>query len=355
MRFFAFLMIFLDHVIFSANYSENKSPIHSFFNSHFIIGVDFYTILSGFLISWIILEEYKFTSKFSLSTFWLKRSLRIWPLYFLMIFIAIVLVWASRNILGKSVNDIPPLGWLFTFTLNFYIIKYGQAFLFFLVFLWTISVEEQFYIVIGLVLRWFKKAFIPFCILLIAASLIFRFLYLHQPVNIFFNSLTWVGTFATGGLLAYLCINKSKAFERIKNIPLWVTSLIYILFILDLIFYKQIYASDTMAVFERLSISLFLAFLLFEQNFGQKHLFQFSKSRAINYLGKISYGLFCYHGLVILIYEQSTQHIYGITSPMAVFLINPLIIFAVTVGISALSYTYFEKPIMSLRRKYQTV
>lgn len=353
MRFFAFLMIFLDHVIFSANYSENKSSLHSFFGSHFIIGVDFYTILSGFLISWIILEEYKFTSKFSLSAFWLKRSLRIWPLYFLMIGIAFLLVWASRHILGKSVNDIPPLAWLFTFTLNFYIIKYGQGFLFFLVFLWTISVEEQFYIVIGLVLRWLKKAFVLFCILLIIASLVFRFLYLHQPLNIFFNSLSWVGTFAAGGLLAYFCMKKGKVFERMKSISPWVTSFVYILFILNLIFYTQIYASDNMAVVERISVSLFLAFLLFEQNFCERHLFQLGKSRIINYLGKISYGLFCYHGLIILLYEQATQHINGINSPAAVFLINPVVIFAITVGVSALSYTYFEKPIMSLRHKYQ--
>jgi len=353
MRFFAFLLIFLDHVIFSHNFSEEKSSLHLLFNRHFIIGIDFYTILSGFLITWIILEEYRFTTKFNLSDFWLKRSLRIWPLYFLMIFTGIVLVWVARNILGRNVNNIPPLIWLFTFTLNFYIITYGKGFLFFIIFLWTISVEEQFYVVIGLALKWLKKVFIPFCLLLIIASLVFRFLYLHQPLNLFFNSLSWVGTFASGGLLAYFCISKGRVFERIKKIPLWLTAFIYTLFMINLLFYTQIYTSNMMIVLERLPASLFLAFLLFEQSFCEKHLFQLGKIPFMNYLGRISYGLFCYHGLVILLYEQSTQHISWINSPMAVFLINPIVIFVLTIIVSALSYQYFERPIMALRKKYQ--
>lgn len=215
--------------------------------------------------------------------------------------------------------------------------------------------EEQFYVTIGLALKWFRKAFVPFCILLIVLSLVFRFRYLHQSLNLFFNSLSWIGTFASGGLLAYFCINKGRVFERMENIPLWLTSLVYILFILNLAFYTQIYASDGMAVWERLTASLFLAFLLFEQNFCEKHLFQLGDIRVINYLGKISYGLFCYHGLIILLYEQVTKHISWINMPLAVFLINPVAIFAVTIGISALSYQYIERPIMSLRYKYQAV
>lgn len=355
LRFFAFLLIFIDHVIFSNRYKEANSSVHRFFNQHFVIGIDFYTILSGFLISWIILEEYKFTSRFNLFNFWLKRTLRIWPLYFILLFTGIALVWMAGHVLGRTVSPLPPLACLFTFTLNFYIIKHGQGFLFFIVFLWTISVEEQFYLTIGLALKWMRKVFVPFCILLIIVSLVFRFIYLQQSDNLFFNSLSWIGTFASGGLLASFCISGGPLLEKMKSIPPWLTLSIYSLFILNLAFYTRIYASDGMAVCERLTASLFLAFLLFEQNFSRKHLFEVGKIPFVNYLGRISYGLFCYHGLVILIYEQFTQHISWINAPVAVFLINPVLIFAVTIGISALSYQYVERPIMSLRNKYQTI
>lgn len=352
-RFLSFFLVFLGHIFFSNNPDIRNSPFHFFLNQHLILGIDFYTILSGFLISWIILEEYEFTENFNLLNFWLKRSLRIWPLYFLLISIGFLLVWMARNILGNTVSDMPPLPWLLTFTLNFYVIKYGQGFLFFILFLWSISVEEQFYAVLGIVLKWGKKVFVPFCILLIVASMAFQFLSVHQSINLYFNSLSWIGTFAAGGLLAYFCLHKGRVFERMKNTPQWVIASVYVLFILNFIFYDRIYASGFMTALERLSAILSFGFILFEQAFCEKHLFQLGKIPFFNYLGKISYGLFCYHGLVILIYEKSTQTISWINSPFAVFFINPIVIFVVTVVISALSYNYFEKPIMSLRHKYQ--
>lgn len=354
-RFLAFLAVFAEHIIFTQDKTIRDASCYKFYDAHLTIGVigwDFYTVLSGFLITWIILEEYQFTSKFSLIYFWLKRCLRIWPLYFLMILIGLGLVWGSQYFLGRQVTDIPPLSWLLSFTLNFYIVKHGQNFLFFLVFLWSISVEEQCYAAWGILLKWVKKAFVPFCILLVVASIIFRIFAVNNSLNLHFNSLSWVGNFAAGGLLAYFCINRNKAFEKLKNIPVGVTALIYVLFILNLAFYKQIYSSDVMTVVERLTATLFFGFMIFEQTFCNKHLFQFGKIPSLNYLGRISYGLFCYHGLVILFYEQFTKNISWVNNPVAVFLINPVAIFALTVIISVLSYEYFEKPIMTLRHKY---
>jgi peptidoglycan/LPS O-acetylase OafA/YrhL len=355
-RFLAFLVVFVEHIIFTQDKAIRSSSLFQFYDKHLSIGVigwDFYTVLSGFLITWIILEEYNFTSKFSLTYFWLKRCLRIWPLYFLMIAIGFLLIWASRSFLGNTVSDMPPLSWLLSFTLNFYIVKHGQNFLFFLVFFWSISVEEQCYAAWGLLLKYAKKAFIPFCVLLVITSLIFRILAVHDSLNMHFNTLSWVGNFAAGGLLAYFCINRKSTFEKLKKMPIWIIASVYTLFILDLVFYKQIYASDAMTVLERLSATLFFGFMIFEQTFCEKHLFQFGKIPFMNYLGRISYGLFCYHGLVILLYEQATKNISGINNPLAVYAINPIVIFVLTIVISALSYEYFEKPIMSLRRQYR--
>ncbi len=357
-RFLAFMVVFIEHIIFTQDKAIRGSSLFHFYDEHLSIGVigwDFYTVLSGFLITWIILEEYNFTSKFSLPYFWLKRCLRIWPLYFLMILIGLLLIWASRSLLGNTVSDMPPLSWLLTFTLNFYIVKHGQNFLFFLVFFWSISVEEQCYAAWGLLLKFMRKAFVPFCALLVMASLAFRILAIHDSLNMHFNSLSWVGNFAGGGLLAFFCINRKGAFEKLKKMPVWVITSVYILFILDLIFYKQIYASDTMTIVERLSATMFFGFIIFEQTFCENHLFQFGKIAFLNYLGRISYGLFCYHGLIILFYEQATKNLSSINTPLAVFIINPIVIFVLTIAVSALSYEYFEKPVMSLRHKYQTV
>ncbi|HTB31077.1 MAG TPA: acyltransferase [Bacteroidia bacterium] len=355
-RFLAFILVFLQHIIYTRNQAILGSPVYKFYDDHFHIGHvgwDFYIVLSGFLITWMILEEYNLTSGFNLFNFWLKRCLRIWPLYFFLILMGFLLVWAARNFLGNRVSDIPPLSWLLSFTLNFYIVKHGQNFLFFLVFLWSLSVGEQFYFAWGILFKWFKKAFVPFCVLLLTGSLVFRYYALHDSQNLHFNTLSWVGNFAGGSLIAYLCMNRGKVFQWLKKTPVWLIAAIYTMLLLNLAFYKVIYSSDIMTVVERLSATLFFGFMIFEQSFCEKHLFELGKIPKLNYLGKISYGLFCYHGLIILFYEQSTQQLEGINSPWAVFLINPVVIFVLTIGVSALSYEYIEKPIMSLRRQLQ--
>lgn len=322
----------------------------SFYNSHFnlaSVGVGFFIVLSGFLITWIILEEYQNTSHFNLSNFWLRRCLRIWPLYFLMIFIGYILIISARYIYNSPVHDMPPLAYLFSFTLNFYMANHGTAFLFFIAFLWSISMEEQFYTLWGIILKW-AKSLLPFiCFLLIAGSVVFRFIYKADNNTMYYNSLNWIGNFAIGSLVAYFVAKGRKHF----NIPKAVTALIYLVFIFNLLFYNSIYASEVMTIIERLIGSLFFAFILIDQTFNENSLFSFRNNNKLKYLGKISYGLFCYHGLVILLFSRFIQHFSQLNTPLYVFLICPLITFALTVLVSAISYEYVEKPIMRLRYK----
>lgn len=310
-------------------------------------------MLSGFLITWIILEEYKYTSNFDISFFWAKRCLRIWPLYFLLVITGFLLVWASRNFTINNVHDMPSLIWMLTFTLNFYIINHGQAFLFFIVFLWSISVEEQLYALWAVLLKWFRKLFAPFCFLIVAASLIFRIFSIHDENNLYYNTLNWAPHFAIGGLIAYFGINGGGLFVRLKNLPKGIIAAIYILFLLNLAFYNRIYLSDAMTVVQRLMDVLFFAFFIFEQSFCDNRLFNIGNIKALSYLGKISYGLFCYHGLVILLFTKVIEQMGWLNNSLMVFIINPLLIFVITLLISVLSYKYFEKPIMSLRNKFK--
>jgi peptidoglycan/LPS O-acetylase OafA/YrhL len=353
-RFIAFISVFVEHVVFTKDPAIRKSSVYWFYHRHLILGttgLDFYIVLSGFLITWIIMEEQATTGKFNLLYFWLKRCLRIWPLYFLMIFTGLLLVWMARHFAGLTVTDIPPLSWLMTFTLNFYIINHGLAFLYFLVFLWSISVEEQCYVLWGLIMRWFKKSLPWLCFTLIAVSVIFRIFTVREPLNIYFNSLSWVGNYAAGAWLAFLCIRGGKNSERLKMSPKWVIITFYILFLLNIIFYKRIYSHPPMLIFERFTAALFFSFLIFDQSFGNNRIFNLGRKKVFNYLGRISYGLFCYHGLMILAYEKIAGEGICINNPYLVFIVNPIIIFAMTLGISVVSYEYFERPLMSLKRK----
>lgn len=327
-----------------------------FYTNHFhlaSLGVGFFIVLSGFLITWIILEEYKYTSSFKLSFFWVKRCLRIWPLYFILVAIAYLLVGAWRKFSGLNVHDMPSKVSLLTFTLNFFIIKYGQAFLFFIVFLWSISVEEQLYLVWGIVLKWLKALFIPFCMFLLAGSLVFRIWAIHQPDNLYFNTLNWVPHFVLGSLIAYVAINGGKVFNKLKALPRPIIITIYFIFIINLIRYNSIYSSTFMTIIQRHMDALFFAFIIFEQNFCDNRVFNLGSSERINYLGKISYGLFCYHGLVLLVFTRVLEPLDIINNSISVFVITPVLTFAITLLVSIGSYKYIEQPLMSLKNRFK--
>ena len=79
-----------------------------------------------------------------------------------------------------------------------------------MVFLWTISVEEQFYIFWAVILKWFNNHMTKISILLILMSLIFRIYYLSSPINLNFNTISTLGNFGVGSVIAISAFKKDK-------------------------------------------------------------------------------------------------------------------------------------------------
>jgi peptidoglycan/LPS O-acetylase OafA/YrhL len=95
LRFIGFIGIFFGHVFFSNSPEIINSKLYAtVFNYGKILGfisIDSFFVLSSFLITWKALEEIKFTNKFQFKNFLIRRSLRIWPLYFFIVFIGILI------------------------------------------------------------------------------------------------------------------------------------------------------------------------------------------------------------------------------------------------------------------------
>src|SRR5438094_3425847 len=92
LRFYAFLCIFISHTI-----TLPVSPVYPQIISDFVsellvfyLGVPFFFTLSSFLVTYKILEEYRLNNKMQLFRFYLKRGLRIWPVYYLLLLICFV-------------------------------------------------------------------------------------------------------------------------------------------------------------------------------------------------------------------------------------------------------------------------
>ena len=156
LRFFAFFIVFLHHFYF--NQSSNNPVINYFLvviNKNGWIGVDLFFILSGFLITTLLLKERGKFGKYSLKNFWIRRSLRIWPLYYLALLVGFFVLpffytkFFNADFTGpfQKFQLETQLYWYLAFLGNWSVVFNKYSTFPNTAHLWTISLEEQFYFI----------------------------------------------------------------------------------------------------------------------------------------------------------------------------------------------------------------
>ncbi|MEQ9063016.1 MAG: acyltransferase [Vicingaceae bacterium] len=353
-RFFAFLLVLLAHCFIAVDNDLAKNQL--FFSVYTwgkmgVLGLEYFFVLSSFLISTIILEEIDQNGSFDLSNFLIRRSLRVWPLYFLILALGF-LIAATGNILDVPVSELPPLPYLVFFVVNFYIIQYGTDFLFFIAFLWSISIEEQFYLLWSLFLKFIPFRFEQFCLLLVSVSLIFRFIYLDQDATLYFHTVSTLGNFGIGGLLAWGLKERKNFIINVVNLGKISCYAIYALIILLVICYHQAMDFRWFRWSARLIYSVLFSFVILNQARGKFIPFELGRIKAFDYLGKISYGLYCYHGVVITLLVVVIRTFDIHENLATAFLLWPVVIFGLTVLLSHLSYRFFESHFLKLKSRF---
>jgi peptidoglycan/LPS O-acetylase OafA/YrhL len=350
-RVIAFLHAFFVHAIVTTNPEIESSYPYYWFNvllKSAYSGLDYFFILSSFLITWLALEEHEKTGRFRPDLFLVRRSLRIWPLYFLLV----GLIYGAVGFFSSEfpINPLPPIQVFLLFYSNFWMINHGQEFLFMLVFFWSIAVEEQFYLFWAFVLCFFKKHLNWICFVMIAISLIFRATHLNNNPALFFSTFGILGNFGLGALGAIAGFRKNSIYFWIKTMSKTQILLIYLGLIFLTVFYFPIFVNPVGLTSEKIVFGLFFVFIILEQCFAENSLFKLGKSRFINYLGRLALGPYCYHGIILTIAFPLLKRA-GLTNDwVTVFFFNPILILAVTFVVSILSYELYEKHIHRLRR-----
>lgn len=353
LRFLGFLGIFFGHIFFSQNLEIiNHNLYYWIFSYGKILGfisLDSFFVLSSFLITWKALEEFHISGIFKFKHFLIRRSLRIWPLYFLIVFLGFFIEYSSAYF-NEEVTNLPSIWSFFLFILNYDIIINGYEFLFFMVFLWSISVEEQFYIFWAFVLKWFQKQLHLIAILLIVFSLAFRFYFLKDHLNLNFNTISTLGNFGIGAIIALAAFQKNYLFNAVKKLSKINIIVIYLFMISIFLITPILMGYDFFIIIQRLIFSIFFSFIILEQSFCQQSLFKLSRIKIFNFFGKLSYGLYCYHGIVITIILYSRNN-FNDSLFNSLFLF-PMITFSITLAISYLSYQYYESRFLKLKSKF---
>ncbi|NOQ72586.1 MAG: acyltransferase family protein [Crocinitomix sp.] len=322
------------------------------FTSKGSLGVNFFFVLSGFLITFLILNERKNTGYFHLGKFLIRRTLRIWPLYFIIGLIGFVifpLIFSDYFTLHEPF-------YYFIFMANFdEIWNAGSDSINFLTSPWSVAVEEQFYLFWGIALfGLFKlKAFKleVLIVVLYAASFVFQSLNWTQELVIYHHTFAVCQDILMGAFIGLSLFKGRNWLQKIKEMPKIAVLITYAIGIMLCLAKNKLFDGQ-LVILERSTLSLFFAFVILDQIRGNHSFFKFGKVKLFNYLGKISYGIYMYHLVVMyLLLRFIPFHDYSVLASAGIFFILSA---TLTFMLSDLSYRYIESKFLSLKPKHNS-
>jgi peptidoglycan/LPS O-acetylase OafA/YrhL len=308
--------------------------------------VDLFFVLSGYLIT-AILIRYEGSPRF-LRNFYVRRGLRIWPVYYMTILAVVI---AGPWLRWPTIWD--GIGYHLTYTQNLPLYWSSRVPLFspYVAHFWTLANEEQFYIVWPLlVVMLGRRAVIPLAVGLATLSVAARARGFDSWLL-----LARADGFAAGGILALILANPDRVAQRIVTYRRAFTSVALV----ALAFVVIAIAGGDLPSFGRpsggaavsiLAINVVFACVvgLVATHAGRPAVAWLRRPRLVH-LGTISYGLYVYHFIVLMLADDILVAIYGHgrTSVINVFLI------VLTYAMAAASWFWFEKPILNLKRRFE--
>lgn len=355
LRAVAILLVIFVHMTLPFKFGTHAGFWNSIFSRGGSLGVEIFFVLSGFLIGTILIKLFNKDEKYNIKQikgFWTRRWFRTLPNYYLVLILTMLLFY-----------------WLYGK------IDFSWTYLVFLqrpdwlVVVWSLIVEEWFYLLFPLLLfgifnifKLFGKSNSKYNILLTSVCVIIILPVLLNLLNIFNlvdlsfafgfmkNTISLFYGIGIGVLIGFLCYYHAKFFIRHKKIMLWIG---LILFILAIIGFFTIDGSTNIIQILELINGLVLSFSI---SFMIPFLSQIKKPNnklifiSITYTSLISYSLYLTHTTIIEIFYKITDF-YLITNIFALY-IKSFISLILVFLIAAILYHIWEKPMTSVRDKF---
>ena len=340
LRFVAFALVFWSHAFANLIDDNLISGIPYIANIFYTggIGVHIFFVLSGFLITYLLLQEQKLNNTISIKNFYIRRVLRIWPLYYLILTLGIFILPAIANTFHFCGDVVMNL----TFLNNFDIPESCHSPN--TVIAWSVAVEEQFYLVwpiLFFLLRNKLKSLFALCSLIFALSTSYIFIYEAEAYYSTWGNLNYLMAGCMGAILYFSNMEKISSSKMMAK-PVFrlvlLAGIILILFkpTLDYLILSILYTY----------IVLYLVI-----NNGSRE-----KPGFISILGKYTYGMYMFHPLIIVL-VQIMFDIMGLDYKTN-FLIAGLIVLIALLGtilLSVVSYNYFEKFFLKYKSRFAKI
>ncbi len=348
LRFLAFLLVFLYHAF------PAQGRVWIAMQNAGALGVCLFFLLSSYLITELLQIEQEASGTIRLGAFYIRRTLRIWPLYFAVLLLDFFILHYTH----PGVFTGTRLAAFLLLAGNWYVALHGFTFSISTP-LWSISVEEQFYVIWPSVRKYFNRrgSLVLSLLTLVAAYYTLYQLCRHDNANdpvLWVSSLVQFQFFGIGALLAIALKRRTPHLHRMLRLVLLATGLL-LLFIADYRFHVK--SGMHPASFPVLAtgylctdagcIAIFLSVL------GAQRL---GRLKPLTYLGSISYGLYVYHWIVLRLVLRFVDTVWthmrwaAPETPIVVVLT-----LALTILCAALSYRFFESPILRLKKRFEVV
>jgi peptidoglycan/LPS O-acetylase OafA/YrhL len=352
LRFLAFLGVYLEHFSLSG-FSCFNNPTFELLKETFFyrgyMGVSLFFVISGFLITTLLMHEWKSMGGINIKNFYIRRALRIWPLYFTVLLIGFVLL---PFLTSQFYNDTAhPLYYLF-FAANFNSVFYGLPANPVLIPMWSLAVEEQFYLLFPLLLFLLRGRNLLIVLgLMIAGGLYYRSLLYPNFLAMGIHSITVAPDIIVGVFCGLSYHFGWKIIGWIERLNGGVIFFVYLLGLYLLFNGKFDYFLPT-AIFSRLIYTLFFAFIVLEQCFAKNSFLKFSKIAGFSKLGLISYGLYCLHQPALMIGKYLDSFISPLLPVWLGVVIMMVVCLFIAILFAKISYRFIESPFLNLKRKF---
>ena len=339
-RAIAALIVAIGHIELFRQNAFGESAFNWIPNGH--IGVVLFFVISGFLITYLLLKENEQYGHISLKNFWLRRIFRIWPVYYLVLLISVFFF--------DSIPSFKTIAYALAIMPNFsHALGCGWATS---PQIWSIGVENQFYILFPIVVVIVPKKQLHWLLMVIIVVFatfphVFGFLNLRIWHNVWFQNFN--GSFfydskfdclGIGCLAGYLYAGNHKWLNLLYNKWLFMVSLICALVFWGTNLQIPYFTDELMAVLFAVVILNICTNPGLEINIENK---------ATKFIGKISYGIYMYHWIILMVAFKMLS----VSNNWCSIFILYIFVLGGTVFLAWWSFISYERFFLNIKKKFE--
>lgn len=347
LRAIASLSVVISHINLLPNISDFGLPsLFAFSISIGAFAVTLFFVISGFLITFLLIKEIEKRKDVDTKKFYMRRILRIWPIYYLFLIISIFayVVLGNQSVILKN-----SLFFYIFFSANIpFIIKQGGLSMIF--HYWSIGVEEQFYLFWPWVVNLSKNLLLKIAIIIFTLFFGFKILswinFGVDSISYKFFAVNRFDCMMIGAIGAMLYVHQNISFinlfsNKIIQLLSWV---LLILVSVNVIRLPWPIAHEI--------VSVAVLSIIMGQITVNKRIVNL-ENKVCDFIGKISYGIYVIHPLIIFLLSIVFRQLQMSLSLKYILVYCSVII--ITIFTAWLSFNFFEKPFLNLKTKFAVI